>query len=156
MIVGLLSDVSKHVLPAAIVRGIEALQQLDLSRIDAGRYKLEEDDLFYVVQNATHMPADEVVTESHFIYADVHIPVSASERFGFSLPEAGLAVTENLREDRDVAYYPTPTNECFIDIDPGAYIVFLPQELHRSCLVIKDRAEFRKVVLKVHSRLLGL
>lgn len=158
MIVGLLAEVDrlKNVLPPAIIRGIEALQKVDLAKLDAGRYDLEGDDLFYVVQDAVPRPQEEVRPEAHFVYTDVHITISASEHYSFSLPEAGLATTEKPVDGSDVAYYPAPTNECFFKLDPGALVVFWPGELHRTCLATTDKATFRKVVIKVHSRLLGL
>jgi len=59
-------------------------------------------------------------------------------------------------EASDLAFYPTPSNEFFMDVEPGSYVVFLPTELHRPCIVISEETEFRKVVIKVHSSLLGL
>ena len=158
MIVGLLSDVGrfKNVLPPAVIRAIRALQEVDLTRLEPGRYDLEGDDLFYVVQDATPLTEEEIRPEAHFVYTDVHITISASERYSFSLPEAGLATTEKPVEGSDVAYYPTPTNESFFKLNPGAFVVFWPGELHRTCLAVTDKATFRKVVIKVHSRLLGL
>ena len=158
MILGLLSDVGRlrNVLPPAIIRGIQALQEIDLARLEAGRYGLEGDDLFYVVQDAVPRTVDEIRPEAHFVYTDVHITIGASERYSFSLPEAGLATTERPVAGSDVAYYPTPTNESFFKLDPGAFVVFWPGELHRTCLAVTDKATFRKVVIKVHSRLLGL
>jgi biofilm protein TabA len=158
MIVGLLSEVGRlrNVLPPAIVRGIEALQEVDLVSLETGRHDLEGDDLFYVVQNAVPRTVEEIRPEAHFVYTDIHITISASERYSFSLPEAGLATTEKPVAGSDVAYYPAPTNESFFKLDPGAFVVFWPGELHRTCLALNDKAIFRKVVIKVHSRLLGL
>ena len=158
MIVDLLSEIPKHrnTLPAAIVRGIEALSRVDLAAVAAGRYDLEGDDLYYVVQNATPRAADEIRSEAHFVYADIHLPISAAERYGFAPPDTGLAALEAPVEGSDVAFYPTKANEFFMDISPGSFVVFLPGELHRSCLSIGDQSVFRKVVIKVHSKLLGL
>jgi len=48
MIVGLLPEVGKpgNALSAAITRGIEALQHVDLIMAEAGHHDLEGDDLF--------------------------------------------------------------------------------------------------------------
>jgi len=158
MIVGLLSDIAKQqsILPAAIVRGIEALSHLDLAGIAPGRYELEGDKMFYLIQDAVPRTMDEGRPEAHHNYADVQIPVSASERYGFSLPQEGLDAVEDRLEANDVAFYPTPRNECFMDIEPGTFAVFLPKELHRPCIVIDDKSAFRKAVIKVHASLLGL
>lgn len=158
MIIGLLSDVGKlrSVLPVAIMRSIEALQRVDLASMEAGRHDLEGDDLFYVLQDPVPRTIDEIRPEAHYVYTDIQIPISRRERYGFSLPETGLPTLEAPSAGVDVAFYQTPGNECFFDLDPGSFVVFFPGELHRSCLLIDDTAAFRKVVIKVHARLLGL
>lgn len=158
MIVGLLSDVAaqKSILPAAIVRALEALQEMDLAAQEPGRYELEGDKLFYMIQDVTLRSLDESRAEAHHKYADIQIPLNAGERYGFALPQDDLAASEDLLEEKDLAFYPTPTNESFMDIEPGAFAVFLPKELHRPCLAIKDKTTIRKAVVKVHASLLGL
>ena len=158
MIIGLLSDVYKHkaVLPAVIFRALDALQKLDLSRLEPGRYELEGDKLFYLVQDAQPRAFDDSKAEAHRSYADIQIPISACERFGFSLPEPGMMPTDNQLEENDIAFYPKPSNEFFMDIEPGAFAVFMPKELHRPCLSVKDKAKIRKAVVKIHTSLLGL
>ena len=158
MIVGLLSEVSaeKNVLPAALARGIEALMKLDPSRIDAGRYEVEGDKLFVLIQDVDSRTFEESRSEAHSKFADVQIPLSASERYGFSLPQAGLAQVEDRLEANDVAFYENPSREFFMDIDPGTYVVFLPNELHRPCLTITEKTRIRKAVIKIHRDLLGL
>lgn len=158
MIVGLLSDVAKQksVLPAAVVRAIEALQKLDLSKVEAGRYELEGDKLFYLIQDVETRSFDESKSEAHHQYADIQIPLTGAERYGFSLPQADLKATEDRLSSGDIAFYPAPANEFFMDIEPGAFAVFMPKELHRPCLAIKEKAKVRKAVVKIHTSLLGL
>ena len=158
MIVGLLADVSKQksVLPAAVVRAIEALQKLDLSALDAGRYELEGDKLFYLIQDVETRTFDESRSEVHHHYADVQIPLTGAERYGFALPQADLTATEDRLAAADIAFYPAPANEFFMDIEPGAFAVFMPRELHRPCLAINEKAKIRKAVVKIHTSLLGL
>ena len=158
MILGLISEVAqkKSVLSAVIVRAIEAFQKLDLANQAPGRYELEGEQLFCLIQDATPRSVAESLSETHRCYADIQIPISAIERFGFSLPQVDLVASEDRLETNDVAFYPMLANEFFMDIKPGSFVVFLPTELHRPCIVIKDKAEFRKAVIKVHSSLLGL
>ena len=158
MIVGLLSDVAKQksVLPAAVVRAIEALKNLDLTKVEAGRYELEGDKLFYLIQDVETRSFDESKSEAHHSYADIQIPLTGAERYGFSLPQANLAATEDRLTSGDIAFYPTPANEFFMDIEPGAFAVFMPKELHRPCLSVKEKTKMRKAVVKIHVSLLGL
>ena len=138
MIVGRIADVAcqKSTLPAAVVRALEALQKVDLAAKDAGRYEIDGDKLFYLVQDVELRTMDASRTEAHNKYADIQIPLSTSERNGFSMPQANLAAVDDQLEAKDLAFYPAPANESFIDINPGAYVVFLPKELHRPCLAI--------------------
>ena len=158
MITGRLSDFSrqKSILPAAIKRVFELLQTIDLGKIEAGRYEIEGDRLFYLVQDTELRFYEESRSEAHTRYADIQIPVSTSERFGFSLPQPDLAIVDDQTESRDLAFYADPANEFFMNVNPGSYAVFLPKELHRPCLAVKDKMKIRKVVVKVDASLLGL
>lgn len=158
MIVGRLADVEqqKGVLPAAIVRAIEVLQAQDLSRLEPGRREIDGNTLYYSVDDVVLRAFEESRTEAHAQYADIQMPLSGCERYGFSLPQPDLPVTDDQLEKRDVAFYPAPANESFMDLHPGTYVVFLPGELHRPCLAISGKPTLRKVVVKVHRSLLGL
>ena len=67
-----------------------------------------------------------------------------------------MALIEDRMEANDIAFYERPSREFFMDIDPGSYVVFLPNELHRPCLTITEKNRIRKAVIKVHRDLLGL
>lgn len=158
MFIGLLADVAKHktVLPAAIVIALEYLQQEDLVNKAPGRYEIDGDKLFYMIDEPMPRMLDGCKAESHQTYTDIQLPISARERFGFALPQADLPIAENFFDTRDIAFYSTPANEFFMDVDPGSFVVFYPGELHRPCVVIDQQKPFRKVVVKVHASLLGL
>jgi biofilm protein TabA len=158
MIAGRIADVTaqRGVLPGAIVRALEALRGVELGTMKPGRYEIEGDDLFYLVQDAELRTLEESRAEAHRTYADIQIPLSARERYGFALPQPGLAPSDDEFDARDLAFYPTPDGESFIDAAPGDYLVFLPGELHRPCVVVKDKETIRKAVVKIHARLLGL
>lgn len=158
MILGLLAELDRQrqLLPPAIARALAAFQAQGLARKPPGRYDIEGEQIFCLVQDATPRALADCLSEAHHRHADIQIPLGAVERFGFALPQSGLLPCDDQLESRDLAFYPTPANEFFMDVAPGAYVVFLPTELHRPCVLIEDRSAFRKVVIKVHSGLLGL
>ena len=161
MILGLLSDVDRHaqLLPPAIARALAAFQAQGLAGKPPGRYEIEGEQMFCLIQDATPRAVADCLSEAHHRHADIQIPLGAVERFGFALPQADLAPCDDQLESRDLAFYPTPANEFFMDVEPGAYVVFLPTELHRPCVLIdekNEKQEFRKAVIKVHLSLLGL
>ncbi|SFN24827.1 biofilm protein TabA [Formivibrio citricus] len=158
MITGLLADSARHkaLLPAAIVRGLGALEGRDLAGLPAGRYEIEGEKLFFLVQDAVLRPAEECRPEAHRSHADIQLPVSGRERYGAALPVAGMQPVEDLLDSKDVAFYAAPENEFFLDLDPGSFVVFFPGELHRPCVAVQESTSIRKVVVKVHASLLGL
>jgi biofilm protein TabA len=158
MIVGRISDLAtqRGALPDAIVRALEALQKAGLDTLALGRYEIEGDQLFYLVQEAELETLAECRVEAHRQYADIQIPRSTGERYGFALPQPDLAPSDDQYETKDLAFYPTPAGECFIDAAPGDYLVFLPHELHRPRLAIEGKKTIRKIVVKVHASLLGM
>ena len=138
------------------MRALDALRKLDLDALEVGRYELEGDKLYYMIQDVDTRSFDESRPEAHRRYADIQLPLSAAERYGYALPQAELAVTEDKFETNDVAFYAAPANEAFIDVEPGTYAVFLPHELHRPCLAVGAKGKLRKAVVKIHTSLLGL
>ena len=98
---------------------------------------------------------EESRAEAHHQYADIQIPFSTNERYGFALPQ-DLAPSDDQLKEKDLAFYPTPVGETFIDTTPGTYLVFMPKELHRPCLAIAGKETIRKAVVKVHASLLGM
>ena len=158
MIAGQFADFAqqKPVLPAAVVRALEAIQKVDPLKMEPGRYEVEGDKIFYLVQDVELRTMAESRAEAHRKYADIQLPYSTSERYGFALPQPKLPIADDQLEEKDLAFFPTPASESFIDINPGSYLVFLPHELHRPCLAIGEKKIIRKVVMKVHASLLGL
>jgi biofilm protein TabA len=157
MMVGRISDVAaqRSVLPGAVVRALEALRQVDLGALAPGRYEIEGDKLFYLVQDVDLRTLEESRAEAHRKYADIQLPFSAVERYGFAL-QPDLAPIDDQFEAKDLAFYPTPARESFIDAVPGTYLVFLPEELHRPCVIVEGPERIRKAVVKVHASLLGM
>ena len=158
MILGRLNDLDaqRAILPPALVRSIEMLLARGLSTLPPGRHELEGDRLFALVQDATPRRVENSLIEAHADYADVQIPLTASECFGFSHPQPGLAPCDDQFAERDLAFYPTPESEAFFDVAPGEYAFFLPGELHRPCITFEEPAPFRKIVIKIHRELLSL
>lgn len=158
MIVAQLSDLctQKPVLPAAVVRALDAVRKVDLENTAAGRYAIEGDQLYYMIQEVETRSFEESRPEAHERYADIQIPLSGTERYGYALPQPGLAASEDRLEANDIAFYPVPEHESFIDVRPGTFVVFLPRELHRPCLAIGAKGKLRKLVIKIHRSLLGI
>jgi biofilm protein TabA len=158
MILGRLSDLERHakILPPAVSRALKAISSIDLENATTGRFPIEGEKMYYMLEDRPVGGEKEHRAEAHTLCADIHLPLSSSERIGFSLPQPGLRIVEDLIETRDLAFYTDPANEAFVVVEPGSYLFFLPGELHRPCLAAGEAKTIRKVVVKIHAELLGL
>lgn len=146
----------RSVLPAAVVRAFEALEKRNLDELENGRHELDEEGMFLLVQDATTREIADSNPEAHREHADIQIVLKGAERFGFAPADAGLVALEDRLDSGDIAFYPTPLHEGFIDLVAGQYVIVYPGDLHRPCGVIDAPAFEHKAVLKIHRRLLGL
>ena len=158
MLLGKLSEspAQRRVLPVPVGAALDALERMNAVSLAQGRYDIDGDRLFCLVQDATPRLLEDSRAEAHRDYVDVQLPIGATECFGFALPQPGLNVVEDAMDERDIAFFATPENECFLDVAPGSYIVFWPGELHRPCVAIEGCEPFRKIVVKIHRSLFGL
>lgn len=144
------------VLPPAVVRALEALARRDLAALAPGRYPLDEEGMFLLIQQITTQDAADTRPEAHRDHTDIQLVLSGMERFGIAPPDPALAPLQEMFEGRDIAFYPTPRHEWFVDLAPGQFAIFYPGDLHRPCVAAGEAAPVRKAVVKLHRRLLGL
>lgn len=144
------------VLPAAVVRALASLGGRELAALAPGRYPLDEDGMFLLIQELVTRPIAESRPEAHREHADIQLVLSGTERYGVAPPDATLAPVDDLLATRDIAFYPSPRHEWFIDLVAGQFAIFYPGDLHRPCVAVGDPAPVRKAVVKIHRRLLGL
>lgn len=152
MILGTLDqwNAYRNQLPAAVVQAVEKLRSQDLSALSAGRYEFEGSRSYFMVQEPETRALEATRHEAHRAYADVQIVLSGAERFGFAPIDPALAPAEDRFEKSDIAFYPVPANESFVDVGAGMFVVFYPGEFHRPAIAIGSPARIRKVVIKIH------
>ena len=156
-----LSDVSSWrsrapVLPAAVVRALDALARRDLAVLEPGRYPLDEEGMFLLIQQVVTKPTADCRPEAHRDHADIQLVLSGIERYGLAMHDAALVPTNDLLNSRDIAFYPSPRHEWFVDLAPDQFVVIYPGDLHRPCCTVGEPQTVRKAVVKIHRRLLGL
>ena len=73
MIIGHLSAALEPpaILPAAIVRARDVLKVLDLTTLEFGRYEVEGDQLFYLIEDVTSRNFEDCSAKAHRSYADI-------------------------------------------------------------------------------------
>lgn len=132
-----------------VKKALAYLKSHDFTQMEPGRYDIEGDDIFALVQEVTTFKLGENRPETHTNYLDVQYLASGMERLGFAPVTNGHEVDEAL-PDKDVTFYKSVANENFVVSTPGCFCVFYPEDIHRPSVAVNDEPlKIRKVVVKV-------
>ena len=127
--------------------GFDYLEAFDPSIAD-GRYEVDGDRVFALVQSYDTAPATEKKFETHRRHIDIQYIVSGRERI-LHLPFAGMVVKTPYDDERDVIFYEDPPASSSILLGPGDFAVFHPADAHKGGCMAGGREAVRKVVIKV-------
>lgn len=141
-------------LPSVLVRAIECTLTLDLNNLPVGRYPIEGDDIFALIQEMPTRPVDQLRLEAHRRYIDVQILLNGREAYGFTPPNPDVQPSDDRLTTQDIAFYPDQPCEGFLTLTANEFIVFFPGEFHRPCCEVDGSEAIRKAVIKIDAKLL--
>ncbi len=113
-----------------------------------GRYSIDGDGLYYMVQHYTTKPVDQARFESHQKYIDIQVLLAGQEMLGYS-PTTGLEVTQPYDEQKDIMFYRVGTMTAQIRLEPGIFCILFPHDAHLPSCQLACPAEVHKVVFKI-------
>lgn len=114
-----------------------------------GRYDIDGDNCFALVQAYTTSPVDQAKIETHRQYIDIQFIQAGRETMLWAPLSALTQVTEPYDPKKDAVFYATPRQAVGINIAAGQFTVFFPTDGHAGCLECGGKSEVRKVVIKV-------
>ena len=135
-------------LGAGITRALDALSDPVLQSQPDGRYDIDGDRLYCLVQRYTTRTADRCNLESHRKYIDVQLIVSGEEEILHAEPD-GLAVRQHYDPAVDKALYHPVEGMTRLRLRGGQFVVFFPHDAHMACLQAGGPREVHKIVAKV-------
>ena len=126
-------------------KGLRFLRETDLATFPVGRYEIDGDAVFALVQEyETHLP-EECRWEAHYTYTDIQYIVEGSEKMGWKALD-DVVKTEDRPED-DI-YFFDAEGDHFV-LHAGQFAVFAPQDAHRPGLAVDGPTPVKKIVVKV-------
>ncbi len=113
-----------------------------------GRYELDGDKLFALVQRYATKPAEGRLPEAHRKYIDLQVAVEGREYIGWA-PLAELTEeTEEFSKGGDIAFY-SGSIQLNIPLNQGYFALLYPEDAHLPCTQIDGPEEVAKVVFKI-------
>jgi biofilm protein TabA len=128
--------------------GFEYLETFDRS-IQDGRYAIDGDMVFALVQSYETEPATGKRFETHRRHIDIQYIVEGRERI-LHVPAGTLEVETPYDEASDAMFYHDPPASSSVLLMPGDFAVFHPHDAHKGGCMAGGREAVRKVVVKVN------
>jgi biofilm protein TabA len=130
-------------------KAIRYVLTTDIKRLDTGKYPIEGDQVFAIVNEYTTKPLAECDPESHRDYADIQIMINGAERFGY-VPLRDQKASIPYDSEKDVAFYYLGTEDLsYLTLRPGEFIIFFPADIHQPEVYTHQPDLVKKLVVKV-------
>lgn len=125
--------------------GFEFLRRPDLLDLETGRYELDGEAVFALVNRDPGRGRAGARLEAHRRYIDIQLLVDGSEEIGWRPLDQCRQVVEPYDDERDVAFF--ADEPCaWINLPVGSFMIFYPEDAHAP---LAARGDNVKAVIKV-------
>ena len=132
---------------ARLEKAFAFLRRADLQTLAVGRYEIDGDMVFALVQECDLKPVSEMKVEAHRRYIDIQSPLTGPEAYGVGrLSDANMALPFDA--EKDIGFYEQPMD--VVVVNPGEFMMFRPPYgAHGPSCSIDGPRRIRKIVIKV-------
>jgi YhcH/YjgK/YiaL family protein len=132
-----------------IAVGLALLNEDSVRNAAPGKYEVDGENLFYIVDEYETKPIEKGKLEIHRKYLDIQYIVRGEECIGYA-PLEGLTETMAYDGENDAALYKFEPLMSKLILKQGSFAIFWPNEPHMPGRRIGDTAQkVKKIVVKV-------
>jgi len=128
-----------------IAAAFEYINQTDLSSLKPGKYIIDNEDIFALVQEYDTKNKNEGKLEGHYQYIDLQYIIKGVELIGTSLLTDQKIITNN--PEADYAFYEGEPD--FHTLTEGMFAIFFPHDLHMPGISVEQPSKVKKLVIKI-------
>jgi biofilm protein TabA len=129
-------------------KAFKFLMDNNFKELADGRYEIDSDNVYALVQSYPTKDCKENKWESHQKYIDIQYIASGEETIVWT-PIKELIINENFLEERDVIFYNEIDHSSELNLKEGYFGIFFPKDAHKPCCISNKPMEIKKVVVKV-------
>ena len=145
MIFDTLDNIKNYEGLGKVYTALKFLSETDFTKMDLGRYELQGDDIFYMVQRYETDP-NKTISEAHKKYIDIQFMVDGEEIIGVAPISCEKTETE-AKPENDVWFYECKTEP--LTLIKNSFMVLYPNDLHCPGVAVNEPLSCLKVVVKV-------
>jgi YhcH/YjgK/YiaL family protein len=148
MVIDTLQNAARYThLGKEIAAGFDYLVNTDLQGLAPGKYEIDGEKLFAIVQEYETLDTAGEQMESHKKYIDIQYMISGQELVGHALLN-GQKPSKAYETDTDFMLFGSAPS-FFSLMAQGTFMIFFPTDLHMPCIKAGEPANVKKVVVKV-------
>lgn len=122
------------------------LRSTDFSTLEKGKYQIEGEEIFAIVNEFETKDKSECEIEAHKKHIDIQYIVKGTEMFGYT-PYTGQKPFVDYDATKDVAFYKDYVS--YLRLEAGMFIIFYPTDLHQPEVREFEPVTVKKVVIKI-------
>ena len=128
---------------------LDYLGNTNIFSLAVGKYQIEGDSVFILIQEYKTKIQSEKKWESHRKYIDIQIVLAGQEFIGYS-PINFLKSKDGYSEEKDIIFYEDDSEEHSRIFVPRSYFgLFFPEDAHKPGVHISNESTVKKAVIKV-------
>ncbi|PKQ68429.1 YhcH/YjgK/YiaL family protein [Labilibaculum manganireducens] len=128
-----------------IAKAFAYINSTDLLNTEVGKYEIDGENVFALVQEYNTKNLEDCKLESHFEHIDIQYVISGTENMGVSILSKQIPHTVN--NEKDVAFY--KNDSTLFELTEGMFAVFFPDDLHCPCIKNGENSKVKKLVVKI-------
>jgi YhcH/YjgK/YiaL family protein len=122
------------------------LKQTNFSKMKLGKYEIDGDNIFALVNEYNTKDQSEGKLEAHKKYIDVQFVAKGSELMGYA-PLENQIVIDEYSEQNDITFF--TGEKSFTEVNEGMFTIFFPTDVHLPGIKVNEKSYVKKVVIKV-------
>ncbi|MFA6848984.1 MAG: YhcH/YjgK/YiaL family protein [Selenomonadaceae bacterium] len=152
MIVGSIDNIGAEIVKysTTVQKALTFLQNHDFTKMDVGKYPIDGDRVFALVQSYNTRVLADCKPETHKNFLDIQYVVKGNEYMGWCALGPAIEVAEAYDADKDVAFYKELIPESNILLSAGVFAILYPNDVHRPGGAAEGKSSsVIKVVVKI-------
>ncbi len=130
-----------------IAKALNFLETTDFSKYKNGKYEIQGEEIFAIVQDYKTKPLSDGKLEAHRKYIDIQYIIKGSEKMGWAnIQELSPIIDYN--EEKDIIFFNGKCN--LLEIPTGFFTIFFLDDAHMPGIEIKKSDYVKKIVVKIN------
>jgi len=130
-----------------IKQALVYIRETDFTKLKEGRYYLDSNKLFALVNEYKTKDISECIMEAHKKYIDLQYMYNGCEMIAYSIL-TNQKPTKSYDSENDYGLY-KPEDFSLIKLEQDTFVVFFPDDLHMPSIKCNESESIKKIVVKI-------